>query len=246
MSTAATAKSGPAQDGSPPPAKSPPAKATAPSPKKKSGKKPSGKDVKKKPRTVPQLIVTSFISEFPFEAYMFWADESNDHYSGFKNFANGDAPLPQLDDLGFADIKFRRRPGTRNEIYANETKGNFWRIILMRYLQQPSTAESRAEGLEAVRQFLMSTASSKWPPKEIVTKDITNVAAPHSLDMFYLDADIEKFMKTYLDEEQFTAEFFATYEDFAKKCWSGPHDSSFAKDLGFSCPLVPRSKSNRN
>ena len=214
-------------------AKSPPKKAGASLPKTTKGKKPSGKDAKKKGKTVPELHVVAFRKEFTMEAYMFCMNDGNDHYNGFRKYANGESTYVRLDELGFGDVKYRRYPGTRSQIYTNDGNNNFWRVIFMRYLEEPSTTASHTEGLNAVKEFLMSTASSKWPPKEIATKDITNEADPHPLDAFFLDTDIEKFMKSYLDEDQFGEQFYETYGNFAQKCWSGPHDSKFANELGF-------------
>ena len=219
MSTAAQTKQSPTKAGSSLP--------------KKKLKTPSGKDVKKKIKAVPQVLVVSFRNEFLFEAYMACTNDSNDCFNGFRKYSNGETPYPRFDDLGFGDVKYRRLPGSRSEIFTNDGRGNFWRVLFIRYLDQPSTAESRAEGLQAVREFIMSTSSSKWPPKEVTVRDITNMADPHPLDAFFLDADVEGFMKAYLEEEQFDGQFYKNCREFAEKCWSGPHDSTFATALGF-------------
>jgi hypothetical protein len=138
-----------------------------------------------------------------------------------------------LDSLGFNDTKWRRVPGSRDIIMENPENG-FWRLMLCRYLDTPSTPESREEGLQGLKTFLMSNRSTRFPPNDIITSDATNPPDqdPCPLDMYLLDADIEEIMKMFLDEESFNPHFYEEFPEFARLCWSGPHNSDFAVSLG--------------
>ena len=96
-----------------------------------------------------------------------------------------------------------------------------------------SIKESCQEGLDALKDFLMDLPISSYPPKQILTCDLTSTNEQASLDMYLLDDDIQTIMKMPFKEEEFTKEFASKYPEVTNMCWKSNNYSEFAKSLGF-------------
>jgi hypothetical protein len=216
------------------PPKKPPAAAS--SPRKKGGKIPTRKDNVKSVAQllVPTLSCYGFADEFPIEAYLYCRDDNNDAFcNGYKLFAEGKIDSDALSGANFTSFKIRRMPQSNNEIMKQGTT-SYWRIVIVRYvLGGNSTAESRAEGLKVLKEFLMSKDNSEYPVADIKTLDCTKVDDPHSLDSFFMDKDIVDIVKKELHEDDLDKSFYLKFETFARKLWSGPNYPDFARDIGF-------------
>ena len=182
------------------------------------------------------MTVLAFHEYFKFEAYLYEKDggSNDDFLNHVREWQDDEIEYQPLTDAGFAELKTHRIPGSANEIYKNKEKnGKYWRSIIMRYVPEGSTAESRQEGLSILEGFLKDERFSRHPPTKLELRDITDEEDPHALDSFFMDEDIEKFMNIYLDADLFGKDFFEEYDDFSVKCWKGPHKSGFASRLGF-------------
>lgn len=216
-----------------------PKKAVSPSasPKKKKGaatvtRKDNAKKSPIKYNPIPSLSCYGFADELPIEAYIFCKDDTTDaFYNGFKKFADGEIDSAILEECNFTSYKPRRLPQSKNVIMM---QGAFWRYVIVRHVPGGiSTPESRAEGLSKLKEFLMSTANTKYPITEITTADCTDVDNPLALDHFFLDVDIVEFIQTEFDESDLNGEFYARFPALARKLWSGSNYPAFARDLGF-------------
>ena len=192
-------------------------------------------NVKKSPiryNPVPSLSCYAFADELPIEAYLFCRDDKTDaFYNGFKKFADGELDSAILEDCNFTSYNARRLPQSKNIIML---QGTFWRHVIVRHVPGGiSTPESREEGLRKLKEFLMSTANSKYPITDVTTADCTDSDNPLALDHFFLDVDIIDFIHTEFDESDLNREFYSRFPELALKLWSGPNYPEFARDLGF-------------
>jgi hypothetical protein len=167
-----------------------------------------------------------------FEAYLYEHGPNNDGFTQpLRELCSGVIQNERLSEMGFSEIKHRRVTGSKN-LYSLGRKG-YKREIMIRYLgNNKSTPESRREGLQALKEFLLNPVYTKFPPKGIDMEDITNEDLI-PLDQHFMDDTVEYFMKIYLDQSTFGADFFKKFPGFAAMCWHGPHESQFAESLGF-------------
>lgn len=207
------------------------------SPKKKQGKgavtrKDNAKKVPFVNNPIPSLTCYGFSDELPIEAYLFCKDDNTDaFYHGFKQFADGELDSEYLERINFTSYKARRRPQSNNVIMM---QGTYRRYVLVRHVPAGiSTPESRTKGLDTLREFLMSTANSKFPITNINTLDCTDKNNPLALDSFFLDDDIVDLIKTEFDAEDLNKEFYSKFPVLARILWSGPNYPDFARDIGF-------------
>ena len=208
-----------------------------PSAKKKTGAVAvTRKDnVKKIPFTnnpIPSLSCYGFADELPIEAYLFCKDDNNNaFFHGFRQFADGVLDSAILEDCNFTSYKARRLPQSKNVIM---TQGTYWRYVIVRHVPAgSSTPESRKQGLSTLKDFLMSTANSKFPIPNIATMNCTDESNPLSLDSFFVDIDIVDFIKKEFDDEDLNIGFYSNFPTLAHKLWSGFNYPDFARDLGF-------------
>lgn len=205
------------------------------SPRKRDGKRPSAKELVKKTQGQRHPILTcyAFHPDLPIEAYLFTKDDNNDAYTwGYKQFIAGHTTSDTLTEANFTAWKFRRTPNSNN-VHLVDSR-DFRRCIMLRYVPEGiSTPASRTEGLAVLRAFLMDRRYSNYPPANIITLDQTNTTDPHALDEFFMDQDIEVFIKEEFDIAELDNEFYTKYPELAKKLWSGIHYPEFALQLGF-------------
>ena len=186
---------------------------------------------KKSAKSDPTLSVYAPAGEFEVEFYTYTVNDRNDGFTyPFKKYAAGDNEVPSLEEANFVSLKFRKIPGSINEIMKDE-KG-FWRSVMIR---KPgvSSPESRSEGLRVLKAFFMDSATTAFPPKDIATVDQTNILEPHALDTFLQDRDVEEIVTDAFNEEVLDDCFYDTFTELAKLMWSGPPYPDFARKLGF-------------
>ena len=181
---------------------------------------------------IPSLSCYGFADELPIEAYLFCKDDNTDaFFHGYKQFANGELDSAILEDCNFTSYKARRLPQSKNVVMM---QGTYWRYVIVRHVPAGiSTPESREQGLSNLKDFLMSSANSKFPIPNIVTMDCTDESNPLSLDSFFVDNDIVDFIKTEFDDEDLNKDFYSKFPVLAHKLWSGPNYPDFARDIGF-------------
>ena len=114
-------------------------------------------------------------------------------------------------------------------------RGAYWRQIIIRYVEgdEGTTPETRAEGLRILRDFFLDANNTKFPPSDILTEDVTNVEDPEPLDNYFIDEDIEAFMKEDIAEADLNASFVTRFPDTVRRCWSRGFVSQWARGIGF-------------
>ena len=138
-----------------------------------------------------------------------------------------------LDGANFTAYMYRRQPNSNNQVMHNDGT-DFWRMLLIRYPPNgESTAQSRQEGMEALRQFLMDDRFSDFPPSTIGLTDATDEENYTPLDDLFLDSGIKTLMEEDVPVHDLNSNFYASYPDFALKCWGGRFRSPYANILGF-------------
>jgi hypothetical protein len=213
------------------------------SPNKKKGKRPTLNDASNRFITSrnPSLLCYGFGEQFSLEAYLFVKDENNDSFTnGFTKYASKkEIVVPALESAGFVRICNRRIPHCKQDkdhSFLKNTDGGFPRKVMIRLIpnkEDPiSTPETRAEGLQVLKAFLMSDQNTAYPPDDILTYDCTNEADPDSLDTFFLDDEIIAIVKQDVEDHQ-QSTIYSDFPDFARKIWSGNNYPEKAKQFGF-------------
>ena len=209
---------------------------------------PTRQDVKKKTTSAPPtLTVRTFKPPFTFEAYIFakgnqYNSDADDGYmKGFIDYVDTNTPnehvSEQLDQGNFTSFVYRRIPDTPNEHMVG-IKNPYWRGIIIRYPpESESTPETREQGLEQLKAFLMDGRFSQYPATNIITRDATDEDNYEPLDNYFMDWDIKSFLEEDVAEEDLNSTFYTTYQDFADKVWAGRFKSEFAYSIGF--PVTP-------
>lgn len=147
-------------------------------------------------------------------------------------FTQGERENDVLEKLGINRLVPRRKPDTNNEIMLGVKKG-YWRQIIVRYADEPSTPETRKETLDQLKTFFLDLNFTKYPPPMIDTIDLTDLDNTTSLDNLFLDDDIQTLMKEDLEEEDLNGNFTRNFTEVAKICWKYDHVSQWARSLGF-------------
>lgn len=210
------------------------AKGTATLPKRKAHSNNS------RGRNVPTLTALSFCELFKFEAYIYEAKEGADGYlHGLTEILLGKKNcdfLTDTDSITLVTRRVSRSPSNDILKFSDPDKCKIWRKVIVRYVPDGTSPHSRQEGLQLLKQVFMHPDHTQYPPEDISTADITDTNHPLSLDQFFLDSDIKKFLKEEVDETALDSTFYSKYKDFALLCWSQPTYYPFATSLGFPHP----------
>ena len=216
-----------------------PGKATLKSPPRKKGpaspprRKNAGLPERKK-KITNQLTVRAFQDPFSFEMYIFQVGEGKDGFlNNIRMFINDELKgNPQmLMDANVTRLAHRRIPFSNNEAMMN---GIHERQVIVTYPRElKSTSETRAKGLQQISSFFMDPKFARFPPSAIEQIDMTDEEDPSPLDEFFMDDEIEAFMKHEFEEENLDTDVVKNFPELAAKCWSGTHVSDFARSLGF-------------
>lgn len=196
----------------------------------------------KKGSSGPSINVVGFGEPFTLELYWY---EKNQRQDGFidslRRYINSagtrihdeDALTHSgVDGANFTEITVRRVPRSQDETMYD---GEYPRFLIVRYLNGPSTAETRQVGLEALKSFLMDGRFQRYPiANSVPTIDRTYEGA--AFDEYVKDDKIKQFMEEDIDPAELDEDFFSTFPDCAKICWKGPYYSEFARTLGFGDP----------
>lgn len=200
----------------------------SPDRKNGSGKKPPIKKVSPKKNSSKMnnrprftLSVVGFHPDFPLEAYFYRRSDGRDGYTQtYRQAVDNQRDIPSLDENGFIQYFARR-----NSIDDDNTmmgSDNWACYVLVRWIpnQDPSTAETRREGLQFLRGFFMSSEYSRYPPNDINTIDITDTENPVPMDHFFQDQHIINFIPAIYPEEVANTTFFSSYPDEARMFFS--------------------------
>lgn len=114
----------------------------------------------------------------------------------------------------------------------------YQQYIFVCYLQegQESTKETCDEMYQGLLPIVTDAAHSKWPAKNVTKVDVSGGENGHpclALDEWFLDQQIEEFIKCHVDEDDLTSDFVTKYPDFVKLIYKGNYPSTYAKTLGF-------------
>ena len=167
------------------------------------------------------------------EVYVFQNDLEHDAFvNNYRQYATGMLENKALAAAGFQDLVHRRYPGSNNKWMTDPDK--YPRNVIIRYPPQgESTIETRRIGLDVLANFFLDKSINRYPPKEIIKADFTDVDDYPALDEFLMDDEIESAIKHDMDEDVLNEAFYRNYTAFASKCWSSGHVSDYAKTLGF-------------
>jgi hypothetical protein len=195
----------------------------------------------------PKLVCLGWSLPLRFELYMYEKSTSEDAYTyGMQKYLKGEfTELHEpIERANFVRVLTRRVPFSDDETMKN--KNGYRRLVFVRYPpgDQGSTSETRQEGLNALKSFLMDKRFSEYPPNSVETEDLTDEGNYASLDNFLLNADIEELMRLDIPAEALDENFRAEYTGFAESCWTGPNFSPFAESLGFVRSNLSSNKEN--
>lgn len=196
-------------------------------------KKPGNVKIEPKKPNGCSLKICSFHESFTMEMIIY---ERNDGEDGFLNyirlFTMDEKENDILDELGITRLAPRRVPNSDNQIMLGAKKG-YWRKVIIRYVDGPSTSASRQEALNKLKNFFLDPKYSTYPPLNIDTVDITNTEHPESLDNYFTDKDIELIMKEDFVEDDLTSNFVTNFPEVSQVCWKYQHVSNWARSIGF-------------
>ena len=134
----------------------------------KPGKPIDKKDTMKKPNAC-SLKICKFTECLDVEMIIYERTDGEDGYLHFiRQFSQGDVQNDLLQQLGITRLVPRRVPDTDNEIMLGSKKG-YWRQLIVRYPNQPSTSDSRKKDLDKLKSFFLDPNFTKYPPPSIVT-----------------------------------------------------------------------------
>jgi hypothetical protein len=212
--------------------------AGAPSPSKKF-KVPASKvnsPTPTKQKKALKLTCYGWCKPLRFEVYLYEKSINEDGYTwGVQKYLKDEFEQKHesLEHANFTRVLTRRVPFSSN--VAMTGASGYRRVVFIRYPKgdEGSTKETRQEGLQAMKSFLMDPKFSDYPPKIIETEDLTNEDNYAPLDQFLMDDDIEELMKLDIPLEVLDGNFKEEYGGFADACWRGPNFSDWAKTLGF-------------
>ena len=203
---------------------------------KKSPTKNSSK-LSKRPRF--SLTVWGF-PPLCIEAYAYRKGTDRDGYGNhYRKCVDGDEECKELDDAGFSQYFTRRISKLQNVPLVGADE---WAcFIYVRWVpgMNPSTAQTREEGLSFFRKYLMDPRYSRYPPNDILTMDLTNVNEPLGMDNFFLDEHILLFIKDLFQPSIANEDFFRDHNNIAKLFFSSapyPPEAPFL--YGFGNPDV--------
>lgn len=194
--------------------------------------------VKKERNKAPCLSVVNFGPPFSFEIYFFEKNDSNDGFThGIYKQIYGDGPSHTMfDRANFVSQLARRIPGSDDEVMKNG-ENNYERRLFLRYPPQlVSTAQTRQDGLNAMRDFLMDSRFSRYPPSLIEVRDLTDHAeseVPQSMDNFMMNADIKAAVIQELSEIDLDDDFKINFPKESRYMWQSSHVGEFGTSLGF-------------
>jgi hypothetical protein len=188
----------------------------------------------------PTLKVYGLPAPFSWELYLYESDCENDGYvHGLEQYlSNPEEGVihDEVDDANFTQVVNRRIPGSRNEVLRNG-KNNYFRKVIIRFVKDKDPSEeTRQEGLDALKSFVMDSRFSRYPPTKVTTYDMTTITCRMALDKFIMDSVIKEFIQEDIPEDELDSTFVESYPDFAPFCWAGPSYSDFAKTIGFGAP----------
>ena len=184
-------------------------------------------------KTNTTIICLGYAKELGCEIYLMTRGSGDAYYQGVVKYMKGEFPGQShelFDECDFFKVCTRRMPRSSNETMTN---GGYRRVVLIRFPEGGSTTETRQQGMEALKSFLMDSRFSQYPPREIETSDQTDESKPPSLDDYFTDEDIKLLMEQLFNEELLTSDFADVFPTFAKHCWAGKNVSDWARSIGF-------------
>ena len=147
-----------------------------------------------------------------------------------------EAVIPTLTGAGFFAAAFQRQ-----SIFVNDRKtgsDNWPRYWMIREVPggNPSSVETRREGMEFLKAFFIDPRNTRYPPKSIECMDHTS-ERPSAMQHFFIDRDILRILARVVDEEFHNPMFYRSFPNHAAVAFPGP---TFPADavmaLGFGNP----------
>ena len=101
----------------------------------------------------------------------------------------------------------------RNDFYL------FWLVRVIPGMN-PSTNSTRIQGLQQLKELFLDDRYSKYPPKSILTEDITDLETP--MDRMFCDRDVMILLNFAFDPDTLNSSFAADFPDHARLVFGGP------------------------
>lgn len=133
----------------------------------------------------------------------------------------GSTKFPELEENGFIGYYFMRTSKDSNE-RKNGSDG-YARYFMVRCVPDgnPSSSETRQEGLNFLSAFYKHKKSSKYPPPYIRTIDLTH-DPPKAMDEYLMDKDIFTLLKNIFEEDVLDSNFSSFFPEIASVLFGGP------------------------
>ena len=186
-----------------------------------------------------ELMVVGFpptmIELYSYTKLVSGSAKENFSYPFRMNFDSDDPAydFPVLESNGFIGYYYMRQ-----SLDSNERKSGvdgFPRYMLVRCVPEgnPSSAQTRKEGLNVLESFFKHKKTSKFPPTQIRTADLT-ADPPKALNEYVLDKDIFILLGNIFEEEVLNRDFVSTFPEISRVIFRGPsYPEEAVSRLGF-------------
>ena len=156
----------------------------------------------------------------------------------YRRFVDNSESIPLLDEGGFIAYYYQRKSvEDQARVIGHDTWGRYWMVRnLVGGIE--STEPTRLEGLSILKRFFSSHEYSKYPPQEIVTRDITQMP-PIAINRFLFDADIMRTISIIFDESLLTEDFAHQYPAIANILFPDHFPESATIQYGFGKDVSP-------
>ena len=177
------------------------------------------------------------------EAYVYRKGTDRDGYGNhYRKCVDGDEQCKELDEAGFAQYFTRRISKEQNIPLVGADE---WAcFVYVRWVpgMNPSTTQTRVEGLSFFRKYLMDNRYSRYPPNDIMTMDLTDVVQPRGMDHLFLDEHIMLFIKDLFQPSIANERFFTEHNVIAKLFFGSapyPPEATMLYGFGNALPVAP-------
>ena len=172
-----------------------------------------------------------------YELFSFSKVKKGQVYDGytypFRKFIDGDDELfqfPHLEEAGFVGYYvMRKSPDSEERLDGPDGYPRHWMVRCVPG-GNPTSSETRLEGLNILSHFFKSPKVSKYPPASIRLDDLTP-SVPKALNFFLRDSDIFSLLECSFEKSALTPNFVTKFPEIAKVIFSGPTYPPSAKNL---------------
>ena len=181
----------------------------------------------------------------PWEAYTFRKGDKDAYAAFYRQVVDGEKDCQELEDMGFRMYFTRRRAPGDNSPSTGED--NWPENVYVRCVNNmnPTTPQTRQEGLSFLRRFFMNKEYSKYPPNDINTVDMTNEQDLMPMDHLLMDQHVMALLDRTIPTDHANRRFFTNHRAFASLFFGGPvYPPEAITTYGYGTTLPPPDAAN--